>query len=422
MHLPYFLLIIGIFFGLFPASDAAWACRYNVRDVGFVQFESAPYTMYGYTDASISPDQNKIFQQVSFAALLDSNIEFQAIDLVEDKENPAIRYLSQTDLRGTPAFVLVSAKGDSIPIPLIERDKNFKDSIWLTLDGVVSSSLRDAIVLDAIRAYCVILLAEGSDNAANDRMKEIVQEQIQRVKDNLANLPKPVERPPVMRVLSREDCEREPILAWSVGLAQSWDKPRVVVLYGRARRVGSTLTGDEVTRDSLTSLVAAIGLSCECGLDRSWMMGTMIPLRWTGEWSEETAKRLGFDPESPMVRTEISQILSTSALRKPAGANTGADALMGYGEITLDIQKADTPEGDASVADSEYDSAAPEIADSTESDSGIANASVDPPIAPMESAAVVSSNYKGAILISGGLITVSVLGGFLILWKARRRE
>jgi hypothetical protein len=425
MRIIFFILLTGLLLGLLPPGEAVWACRYNVRDVGFVQFESAPYTMIGYTDASISPEKKKIFQQVSFAALLDSNIEFQTVDLAEDKENPARRYLSQTDLRGTPAFVLVSSKGDSLPIPLIEQDKNFKDSVWFTLDGVVSSPLRDALVLDAIRAYCVILLAEGADAAENNRVKEIIQAQIQRVRDNLADLPKPVERPPVMRILSRQDCDRDPLLAWSMDLAKNWDKPRVAVLYGRARRVGSVLTGDEITRNSLSNLVTAIGLSCECGLDRSWMMGTMIPLRWTNDWSEETARRLGFDPESPMIRTEIAQILSTSASRAQPGRKTGGDALLGYGEITLDIQGAETPETEETVSEAENDSVASEIAASTNANAGIVDSIADRPIPLPESAptpTTISSSYWGAILISGGLIILSFLGGFFILWKARGQE
>ncbi|MCK5457743.1 MAG: hypothetical protein KAI45_11500, partial [Melioribacteraceae bacterium] len=90
------------------------------------------------------------------------------------------------------------------------------------------------------------------------------------------------------------------------------DQPQVAILYGRGRRIGPVLRGKEIGKDNIFSLLAIIGADCECGLDRSVMLGKMIPLRWEKEIQIELAEQLGFDVENPMIKSEMSQILSLS--------------------------------------------------------------------------------------------------------------
>jgi hypothetical protein len=94
------------------------------------------------------------------------------------------------------------------------------------------------------------------------------------------------------------------------------------------------------------SIVNTIGLNCECGLDRKWMQGTMIPQKWDEDVQKQFADQLGFDPESPAIRIEMSQILSKGG--KGQGANrqtpiggTLDDLLMGYREGALNLVKAE---------------------------------------------------------------------------------
>ena len=68
----------------------------------------------------------------------------------------------------------------------------------------------------------------------------------------------------------------------------------------------------------------------------------MIPQSWDEDVRKEFADHLGFDPESPAIRVEMSQILAKGG--KGQGANRNAqiggtldELLMGYREGTLDI-------------------------------------------------------------------------------------
>jgi hypothetical protein len=97
---------------------------------------------------------------------------------------------------------------------------------------------------------------------------------------------------------------------------------------------------------AVTAIVNTIGLNCECGLDRKWMQGTMIPQKWDEDVQKRFANQLGFDPESPAIRIEMSQILAKGG--KGQGANrqtqiggTLDDLLMGYREGALNLAKAE---------------------------------------------------------------------------------
>ena len=50
----------------------------------------------------------------------------------------------------------------------------------------------------------------------------------------------------------------------------------------------------------------------ECDLDRRWMHGNMLPVRWDKTIQNQIAQQLGFDPENPVVKMEISQIVGRS--------------------------------------------------------------------------------------------------------------
>ena len=60
----------------------------------------------------------------------------------------------------------------------------------------------------------------------------------------------------------------------------------------------------------------------------------MLPAKWGKHAQSEVVKQLGFDAESPMVRTEISQILSSGSLMDNS---TGIE---GYSEQTVQLENA----------------------------------------------------------------------------------
>ncbi len=95
--------------------------------------------------------------------------------------------------------------------------------------------------------------------------------------------------------------------------------------------------GKEITEDNLANVLFVIGQDCECGLDHRWLQGTMLPARWTDEMQAKVAENLGFDPESPMIKMEMSWIVRRGSYSYPGtpfgyqelvvepDSNTGAD-------------------------------------------------------------------------------------------------
>jgi hypothetical protein len=114
----------------------------------------------------------------------------------------------------------------------------------------------------------------------------------------------------VVEVISAEAFEAERAFLWSLGIQNVLAVPQVVILYGRGRMIGPVLSGERLSQSSVSAILNTIGLNCECGLDRKWMQGVMVPLKWDRDRKQEIANQLGFNPESPEIRIEMSQILA----------------------------------------------------------------------------------------------------------------
>ena len=102
--------------------------------------------------------------------------------------------------------------------------------------------------------------------------------------------------------------------------------------------MGPVLSGEQITSYKILNLLTIVGADCECGLDNSWVLGRMIPLQWDLSIQSVLAEYLGFDVENPLVKSELSQILSV----KPIPDNPFdpmANNLLGYFEGKIKIEK-----------------------------------------------------------------------------------
>ena len=152
----------------------------------------------------------------------------------------------------------------------------------------------------------------------------------------MGGLPHPVHTPPHVITIKSNETEKESVLLWSLG----WEKkdaehPAIAMMYGRARRMGPILTGNMIKQDVIENMMRFIGEDCECGLDRSWMLGTMLPLRWDSKLKAAVFKEHGFDADNPLIISEMSQILSIAPERVNNSIDT--DILYGYSESVLII-------------------------------------------------------------------------------------
>ena len=334
--LPVFL--VAFLLWLTPVSPAR-ACEYNVRDIGFADLDSEPAILFGFVNNQTPERDVTTFKQVSYAALMDTIIRPEIINVDEQKLHPARKRLDEWSIGSFPAAVLVLPSGASRVIPVTKPGETFRDSLWAAVDGLLASPKRGEIVRKVSESYGVVLLVEGPRDEENEAAHTAAAAAIEAITARMAMLPKAVDHPPAIVTIERDQLPREQTLLWNLGLnPNDTQAPAAAVLYGRARRMGPLLRGADITERTLAGLLSIIGADCECGLDRSWMLGETLLVKWDQEVRAKVAKSLGFDPENPMIKMEMDQILlqgSSSAPKQPRRFDVDALAALGYREVEV---------------------------------------------------------------------------------------
>ena len=203
--------------------------------------------------------------------------------------------------------------------------------------------------------------------------------------------------------VSRGTFSAEKVLLWSLGLeAEDINEPCAAVIYGRARWIGPLMRGEQISANIVANILYVIGADCECGLDRSLMQGTMLPVRWGEEIQAKAAKGLGFDPENPMIKMEINRILRM-------GASSYPGVPFGYQELVVDF------DGDSNSETNELE-IEPDDIPSPES------GAVEPLQELLVSAEAEGGLQKPLYIIVGLAILIVGLGLFIILKAAMRKQ
>jgi len=398
-------------------SRPAFACRYNVREVGFVDLGIEPYYLYGYVSDETPADVVSKFKQIAGVGLENSNIEFEIINTDQQKDHPAMKYLDLRQVKSLPAAVLVSPDGQSYPVSITERDRPFEETLRSAVEDILSSPKREEIVQQVIETYGVVLLIEGADAQENKKAKEAASVAIELISSQMEMMPKPIVHPPALIVIDLKSLWREKILLWSLGL--DWGKvsePHAAVLYGRARWIGPLFKGEEIDENNLAGILFVIGADCECGLDQRWLQGTMLPARWDEKMQARVAENLGFDPENPMVKMEMSWIIRRGSPSYPG-------VPFGYQELVVEP---DSAIGAEQSARTPQENSPNEVED-------IAMPESNPPVlAPPQVRAVepISESYplaeghsplRNTIFVLVGLCTLVSVSGIAILVRAKKR-
>lgn len=323
----------------------AFACRFNVRDVGFVDLGSEKYRLLIFVPDATPTAEVESLKSIAYATYLESNVIAKVLTASAAAKGEVAQFLP-ANLKKAQA-VLISADGKrSLPVSLAVDGKPLSVSAWDGLESVFDSSRRNAVVSKVYEHYGVILIIEGKNADENRRIREMADTVMVSITSKMDRLEKEIREPPVVEVISAKDFASEKTFMWSLGITEIADAPQVAVLYGRGRIIGPVLRDARLDERALTAIVNTIGLNCECGLNRKWMQGTMIPQKWDEDVQKRFADQLGFDPESPAIRVEMIQILSKGG--KGEGANrqtqiggTLDDLLMGYREGALNLAKAE---------------------------------------------------------------------------------
>jgi len=321
-----FAVILGC---LSIQTQPVFGCRYNVREVGFIDVGVETYRLFVYLPQAVPPDEVARLKETADAALVDSNVRFEVVAADADANHPAMEFLAIHGITNSPAAVLVSPDGQSIPLPLPVGPLG--QVVSSALDYVLHSPTRQRILEEAAVNYAVVLLIEGPQQDHNIQAREVVSAAIGRIREQLDLLPKPISRTPVVIALDPPSFDRERLLLWSLGLKpQDVKEPCAAVFYGRGRWIGPLVKGAKLMADPLTALLFVIGSDCECGLDHRLLQGTMLPVRWDQSLQQKVAESVGFDPEDPLVKMEM-----VSIVRRGMGGFDGPSMPFGYREIQI---------------------------------------------------------------------------------------
>ena len=294
---------------LLASVSEGLGCRYNVRETGFVDLNERPYVLVCYTDESTPEAFERGFLRAADEALAQSTVTYELVETDLQNDHPALEYLEGREEVRFPYVQIISPQGTTIPAGLIsEGGMGIPEPEMI--GRVVQTPVRDRITSLLAKCYGVVLLVEGVDAAENREARRVAKEAITQLESLLDLMPKPVRRGPVLQTLDASRFHEERVLLWALGLEPVQSvSPSVVVIYGKGRWLGPKLTGQEIQIDRLLGLLSVIGADCECGLDPGILRGKALPIVWGPELQSLVAGELGFDPENPLVKIEVGQIM-----------------------------------------------------------------------------------------------------------------
>jgi len=304
---------------IFLVPSPGHPCEYNVRDSGFVNIDPRIYTLFLYVDETISEDAVKEFESFARSLARDTNLILHVVQVGNSESTTAMEYYRFWNVESLPALIMVSPDKRSILLFEQGETEDRYLGLWERLERALSSPVRKAVLENIIQAYAVVLFVEGTDPEKNRTARETIKKASSEISHMMKQLPKRIERPPHIISLTRDNIEQESILLWSLDISiNEMENPRIVILYGRGRIFLSPFQGDHLSASQLTNILSILGLACDCGLDKGGMMGPTIPLKWDRKSQTEVVKYLGFDAENPMIKREISGILSIENFRESA--------------------------------------------------------------------------------------------------------
>ena len=393
---PRLALVLALACWLLPV--AGLACRYNVRDVGFVDLETGSYRLCVFVPPEFPAHSRLLLERMPAVALRDCNIQLELVTADLATNHPASPHLPPEGDDQVARAVLLSPEGRGFPLTLSRRGQPLRQGLAAVLEEIVSSPKREELVAAAGRSFAAVLLIEGAADGANRRAREAITTACDAIREQMQAMPKAIAQPPALVVLEATALASERILLWSLGLdALQTPEPRAAIIYGRARWMGPLMKGEEISAPNVTGLLSIIGADCECGLDVAWTLGTRLPVRWEEAHHARVAKALGFDPENPLVKLEVGRIAARSGVPRPAPA----------ADPTVLLSSDPRPHG----ADSTASTGPPgEVADSL-----VQRPLPDPGI-PADPAPVLLRAWT----FVGGLAVLVVVTCAYLLWNARR--
>ena len=352
---------------LLTESDA---CKYTVRDVAFVDLGEMPYRLFVVTKNSDSVALASALKIAADSVLANANVTVELADVGKTLDHPAAEFAARAGVTKYPVAVLVSPDDRAMRLDWQLSADTTAEQLSPRFRDLATSPRRTEIFDKVLDVHSVILVVDGKDEKVNRETTALAENAIPQVKDALEFMPKPMKHPPHMIHFTQEEAQRESILLWSLGVDLSDSAPtQIALVFGRGRQLGPVLRfpADE-PRQFMRSL-AFVGQDCECGLDRRWMQGQMIPHLWTNQDETLAMQKLNFDPGNALVKAEIDRILARGPGSRPGGQRDVEQSelmfpALGYQEIVLfDEPKDDQPVESVAADDEPQQDGPPHVAD-----------------------------------------------------------
>jgi len=293
--------ICVVFLGMLIATGSAMACRYTVRDSAFVDIGGSDWPLYIYTD---SKDERRVRIALEKQGLsLYSNIKIQVVNVERDEGFQRVE-----GINSYPFAAFFSPGGDHKVFALQ------KDLLSIPSE-IFTSPARDRILENMIHPFCAILIVEGRDDFINQSALKEATHAIEEIEPYMPIMDKPVGAPPVVITITEKERDQESLLLHSLNINdKEHASTHCVVLFGRGRTIGPVLKDEAISSDILCNIFQVAGTDCECNLNPDLLKGISLPIVWDEEMQKEAASVLGFDPENPMVKLEVSRIISSKGV------------------------------------------------------------------------------------------------------------
>ena len=302
------------------------ACRFTVREIGFSLLSPTEYSLVVVDDAV---DFSAPAIQQLTARLKSSNVRLVLLNSQVDASHPLLQR-AQSEGVTFPNAVLFGPEERFCP--LFEGRPYSLQALSQTVDKqILSSPLREQILSDVSRTFAYVIQIAGKYTNENQQVQRRIKDDCLRVNDIMPLMPKSVEKAPQILRLDDKSAQAERVLLWSLGLDSVPEHPQTVIVYGRGRYMGQPLTTHEVSNGLVYKYLAMVGADCECNLDRAWMLGTQLPMRWNKETRQKLAESLDFDVDNPLILAEMSRILSKE--------EPGGNATVSYTPETIDLDE-----------------------------------------------------------------------------------
>ncbi len=196
-------------------ASPAHACRYNVREVGFIDLGIDPYYLLAYLPADTNSDAVDELRDQMEVSLAETNIRFEPRLADTDPNDPSMQYVKTYEISEYPAAVLVSPDGQSRQLTLPEEGAELSEKLSAALQGVLHSPKHKEILENCADNYGVALLLEGPDASENAQAREVIATAIAAIKEQLEFMPKPMATAPVMVVVEQDALADEEMLLWT---------------------------------------------------------------------------------------------------------------------------------------------------------------------------------------------------------------